>query len=132
MDGNPNDSDLLGVHAKSLKIAEKFLDKDRDSKLEKYKEQSQTENTSSAPSDIMSAIHQGRIDTLFVENRAEIWGTYNEDQMKTEIDDEQTSENTSLMNLAAKKTIEMGGKVYLIQDYLMPENESKMNALYRF
>lgn len=132
IDGNPNDSDLLGVHEKSLKIAEKFLDKDRDSKLEKYKEQSQTENTSSAPSDIMSAIHQGRIDTLFVENRAEIWGTYDEDQMKTEIDDEQTSENTSLMNLAAKKTIEMGGNVYLIQDYLMPEKESKMNALFRF
>jgi len=130
--GNPNDSDLLGIHEKSLKIAENFLNENRDKKLEKYKEQSKTENTSSAASDIMSAIHQGRIDTLFVENRGDIWGTYEEDTMKTEIDKEQTEDNISLMNLAAKKTIEMGGNVYLIEDYLMPEKESKMNALFRF
>ena len=132
IDGNPNDSDLLGIHEKSLKVADTFLNSKRDKKMERFKEESNTENTSSAATDIIPAIIQGKVDTLFVENRAEIWGKYHEDEMKVEISEEQTDDNTSLLNFAAKKTIEMGGNVYLVQDYLMPEKQSKMNALFRY
>lgn len=132
VDGNPNDSDLMGIHEKSLKVAETFLNAKRDQKMERFKEQSKTENTSSATTDIIPAIMQGKVDTLFIENRAEVWGTYDENQMKVELSEEQTKDNTSLLNFAAKKTIEMGGNVYLVQDYLMPEKESKMNALFRY
>lgn len=132
IDGNPNDSELLGIHEKSLKVADKIFDKDRDSKLEKFKELNKTENTSSSISDIIPAIYQGKIDTLFIENRAEQWGTYKEDNMQVELSDDQNDDNTSLLNLAAKKTIEMGGKVYLVEDYFMPEKDSKLNALYRY
>ncbi|PTX42966.1 hypothetical protein C8P64_1489 [Christiangramia gaetbulicola] len=130
--GNPNDTDLLGIHQKALEVVEPYLNENRDKKIEKYKEQSQTENTTSAVSDIISAVYQGKVDTLFIENRAEIWGDYHEDEMKVEFSDDNTNGSISLLNLAAKKTIEMGGKVYLVEHEFMPQKKSKMNALLRF
>ncbi len=130
--GNPNDTDLLGIHQKALEVIEPYLNETRDKKIEKYKEQSQTENTTSAVSDIISAVYQGKVDTLFIENRAEIWGDYHEDEMKVEFSDDNTNGSVSLLNLAAKKTIEMGGKVYLVEHEFMPQKKSKMNALLRF
>lgn len=130
--GNPNDTDMLGIQQKALEIAEPYLNENRNEKIKKYKELSKTENTSSAVSDIISSVYQGKVDTLFIENRAEIWGNFNEDQMKVEFSDQQENGNISLLNLAAKKTIEMGGKVYLVEHEFMPNTESKMNALLRF
>lgn len=130
--GNPNDTDMLGLHQKALKIAEPILNKEREEKLEKYRDFTNTESTSSAVTDIIPAIFQGQVDTLFVENRAEIWGEYDEEKMKVKIQKDQYGNNTSLMNLAAKKTIEMGGRVYLVESAFMPEKDSKMNALLRY
>ncbi len=130
--GNPNDADLLGIHEKALKVAEPYLNETRDEKLNKYKELSKTENTTSAVSDIIPAVYQGKVDTLFIENRAEVWGEYDEENMQVELADNHTNGNISLLNLAARKTVEMGGNVYLVEHEFMPEKESKMNALFRF
>jgi hypothetical protein len=54
-----------------------------------------------------------KLTRLFLENKEEIWGTYDEESMKVKVQDEQTSENTSLMNLAAVKVLENKGSVYL-------------------
>lgn len=130
--GNPNDTDMLGIHQKALEIAEPYLNENRDEKIKKYEELSKTENTTSAVSDIIPAVYQGKVDTLFIENRAEEWGKYHEDEMKVEFSDDHQNGNISLLNLAARKTIEMGGKVYLVEHEFMPEKKSKMNALLRF
>ena len=130
--GNPNDTDMLGLHQKALKIAEPILNKEREEKLEKYRDFTNTESTSSAVTDIIPAIFKGQVDTLFVENGAEIWGEYDEEQMKVKIQKDQYENNQSLMNLAVKKTIEMGGRVFLIEPAFMPEKDSKMNALLRY
>lgn len=130
--GNPNDTDIFGLQEKALKVAEPLLDKKRHEKLEKYREFTNTKDTSSAVTDIIPAIFQGKVDTLFVENRAEIWGKYDEGKMKVKIENVHNENNTSLLNLAAKKTIEMGGTVYLVEPAFMPESDSKMNALFRY
>ena len=52
--------------------------------------------------------------------------------MKVDFSDEPTDGDISLLNLAARKTIEMGGKVYLVEHEFMPQKKSKMNALLRF
>ena len=130
--GNPNDTDVMGIHQRALEVFEPYLNKNRDQKIEKYKELSSTENTTSAVSDIIPAVYQGKVDTLFIENRAEVWGKYHEDEMKVEFDDVYKKDSISLLNLAARKTVEMGGKVYLVEHEYMPQKKSKMNALLRF
>ncbi|MCH4823226.1 hypothetical protein ML462_08565 [Gramella lutea] len=130
--GNPNDTDILGIHKRSLEIFEPVMNENRDKKIKKYEELSSTENTTSALSDIIPAIYQGKVDTLFIENRAEVWGKYHEDEMKVEFSENHHDGKVSLLNLAAKKTIDMGGKVYLVEHEFMPQKKSKMNALLRF
>ena len=130
--GNPNDTDMLGIHTKSLEVFEPVLNETRDKKIEKYKDLSKTENTTSAVSDIIPAVYQGKVDTLFIENRAEVWGKYHEDEMKVEFGEDHQDGNISLLNLAARKTVELGGKVYLVEHEFMPQKKSKMNALLRF
>lgn len=130
--GNPNDTDILGIHKRSLEVFEPVMNENRDKKIKKYEELSSTENTTSALSDIIPAIYQGKVDTLFIENRAEVWGKYHEDEMKVEFSEDHNDGRISLLNLAAKKTIDMGGKVYLVEHEFMPQKKSKMNALLRF
>lgn len=130
--GNPAYIDMLELHERALKIIEPFFEKTKREKLKKFEDLNQTDKTSASVHDIIPAIIQGKVDTLFLEHKEDLWGTYNEEKMAVEIQDGQTSENTSLMNLAAKAVIEHGGTVFLIEPEAMPEKSSKMNALYRF
>ncbi len=130
--GNPSDTDMLGLHEKALQVLEPELEKTKWEKTKKFEELNNTDNTGSSITDILPAIQQGKVDTLFLENRSEIWGTYNNDNMNVTIDDAQKNGNYSLMNWAAKEVLRQGGNVFLIPEAQMPDKQSKMNALYRF
>lgn len=130
--GNPFDTDILGLHEKAWNLVEPYFEKPKTEKLEKYREHDQTGNTSSSVEEILLAAVEGKVDTLFLENREEIWGSFDEKEMKVTIHDEQKDGNISLMNLATKKVLENRGKVYLVEHAFMPTKDSKMNALYRY
>ncbi|MEX0995975.1 MAG: hypothetical protein WDZ45_02870 [Flavobacteriaceae bacterium] len=129
--GNPNDVDLNGLHQRAVKTVESYLNEEEKKNLKKYDDVPLNQK-SAAVHDIIPAAFEGKIDTLFLENREEVWGSFDEESMKVKIEDKQTEENTSLMNLAAVKVLENKGSVYLIDSAFMPEKESKMNALLRY
>lgn len=130
--GNPNDNrHILELHAKALDQLRSHLDKEREEKLEAFKEEV-PEKTLTGITDILPSIYEGKVDTLFLEHREDIFGTFNIENMKVKIEDSQTENNLSLMNLAAKKVIEQGGSVYLMEQAFMPGKNSKMNALLRY
>src|SRR5690606_8809453 len=99
--GNPNDNrHILELHAKALDQIRPLLEKEREEKLEAFKEEV-PEKTITGVTDILPSIYEGKVDTLFLENREDIFGTFNEENMKVKIENGQTADNTSLMNLAA-------------------------------
>ncbi|TDN89291.1 hypothetical protein DET49_10636 [Salegentibacter sp. 24] len=130
--GNPSETDMFGLHEKALQTLEPYLQKTMRNKMKKFEELNNTENTGTSVTDILPAIQQGKVETLFLENRSEIWGNYNKDNMNVTIDDAHKTGNYSLMNWAAKEVLRQGGEVFLIPKAQMPEKQSKMNALYRF
>lgn len=130
--GNPTDyRNMLDLHAKAIEELEPFFRKEKDEKLKQFNELP-PERTATNVGDILSAIVEGKVDTLFLENREDLFGTFDDQNMKVDVHQEQTGDNVSLMNLAAKKVIEQGGSVYLLESAFMPEKESKMNALLRY
>ncbi len=129
--GNPNDVDLMGLHQRAINTVEPYLNEEEKKNLKKYDDIPLSQK-SAAVQDILPAAFEGKIDTLFLENSEEIWGTFDEETMKVKIQDKQTEENTSLMNLAAVKVLENKGSVYLLESPFMPEKESTMNALLRY
>ncbi|UAB83031.1 hypothetical protein INR75_12480 [Zunongwangia sp. SCSIO 43204] len=130
--GNPADLSMLDLHAKALNLLEPEMRRKLDEKMNAFKENEGTDLASADIRDIFPAIQQGKVDTLFVENRQELWGTYSPDNMKIEKHNEQSLENSSLLNHAVVNVIKQGGEVFLIEHQFMPNKKEKLNALYRF
>lgn len=132
LSGNPSEGDLFDLHEKALKLIEPFLKKKRNEKVEAFNKYNKTEKTGTSIMEILPAIQQGKVDTLFLENQNDIWGHYNKNNMETRLHDEQRADNYSLMNWAAKEVLSQGGRVFLTPKAQMPNKNSKVNALYRF
>ncbi|HEY9184121.1 MAG TPA: hypothetical protein VIM94_02240 [Salegentibacter sp.] len=128
--GNPKDTDMLGLHQRAWETIEPLFEKQKRDKLKQF--QDQNGKTAVSVHDILPAIHQGKVDTLFLDRNSEIWGTYNEEEMKVDIQERQHNGNFSLMNWAARNVLNQGGNVFLLDEEQMPENSSKMNAIYRY
>ncbi|WP_372917545.1 hypothetical protein [Salegentibacter sp.] len=128
--GNPKDTDMLGLHQRAWETIEPLFEKQKRDKLKEF--QDQNGKTAVSIHDILPAIHQGKVDTLFLDRNAEIWGTYNEDKMKVDIQEGQRNGNFSLMNWATRNVLNQGGNVFLVDEEQMPEKSSKMNAIYRY
>lgn len=130
--GNPQDyRNMFDLHEKAVEQLEPFFDKVKDEKIKQYHEQPR-DKVISLVSDILPAVFEGKVDTLFLQNREDIFGTYDEKDLVVNVEEEHSNNNISLMNLAAKKVIEQGGSVFLMESAFMPEKESKMNALLRY
>lgn len=130
--GNPSDyENMLALHAAALDVLQPYFNKEKEDKMNQFKDL-KPGRTSTAVSEIIPAIFEGKVDTLFLENREDIWGNYNEKMASVDVHDEPNSTNMSLMNLAAIKVIEQGGKVYLMENEFMPAQSSKMNAVFRY
>ncbi|MDR9457198.1 MAG: hypothetical protein RI572_07285 [Salegentibacter sp.] len=128
--GNPKDTDMLGLHQRAWETIEPLFEKQKRDKLNQFHDQNG--KTAVSIHDILPGVHQGKVDTLFLDRNAEIWGTYNEDKMKVDIQEGQRNGNFSLMNWAARNVLNQGGNVFLLDEEQMPENSSKMNAIFRY
>ncbi len=131
--GNPeaDHESIFGLHADALETLEPHFKKEREEKMKEFNELNPS-RTGTKVSDIIPAIYQGKVDTLFLQNREDIWGDYNENMASVDVHEERRNGSLSLMNLAAVKVIEQNGKVYLIEGEFMPNKDSKMNAVYRY
>ena len=82
---------------------------------------------------ILPTAFSGKIDTLFCENRANIFGTFKEENdMVIATASEENNNTISLMNRAAIQTFLKGGSVYLLDKEEMPNPNSRINALFRY
>ncbi|MBK8504396.1 MAG: hypothetical protein IPL46_20625 [Saprospiraceae bacterium] len=91
-----------------------------------------TEKTGTDIEDILPNAFAGRIDSLILNANAELWGIYNPRKEGLRLDPEPSISNVSLMNLAAIKTMEQGGRVFISNGQYLPSKETKLCALYRY
>ncbi len=129
--GNPNDVGVAGLHEKAVDLLEDYFKADKRKKLEQY-EEAKPEMKNDVVHDIIPFAFEGKIDTLFLENRAELWGIFDENQQKVEIHEERNDESLSLMNFAAMHVLKNDGNIYLVDSAFMPSKETKMNAVLRY
>ena len=130
--GNPQDfENTPALHTAACDFLRPYFEKEKQEKMEQFQELNPS-RTSTRVSEIIPAIYEGKVDTLFLQNRTDIWGNYNEKMASVQVDDHESSANISLMNLAAVKVIEQGGQVYLVEDQFMPDKNSEMNAVFRY
>jgi hypothetical protein len=129
---NPDDLDALELHRRALKIVGPQFDSERNDKLAVFQQLHGTGRTSNNIAEVLMAAGGGRVDTLFLENRSDIWGLYDSADHQVQVHDKHTRENKSLMNDVAVETLLRGGEVYLLEKDEMPDRASKINALFRY
>jgi hypothetical protein len=129
---NPADLDARSLHQKAWQVIEPYFTRAFHEKKERFFIGTDKGKASSNIREIIPAAIQGKIETLFLEKNADVFGIYDPSTGGISIQEEQSIANVSLMNMAAKKVFEQGGSVYLLNKEDMPEPSSEINALFRY
>lgn len=129
---NSAEVDVLLLHEKAWGILQDYFDQHRREKIQQFLQWQGTGKTSSGIREILPEAFRGKVDALFLEKQADIFGTYHRETFEVELDEEHIATNISLLNLLAIKVFEQGGAVFLMEKEDMPDTSSPINALYRY
>lgn len=129
---NPANMDPSTLHLKARELLQPHLNQHLHKKKNRLLQELPKGKASLDINEILPSAIQGRVDTLFLEKSAELYGVFDQQLRKVKTSDNKELPNVSLMNLAAKKCFEQGGIVYLLDRLEMPDKSSDMNALFRY
>lgn len=130
--GDPEFKVKTSLHQDSWDLIEPHFKKLKSDMIRKFKELYHTQKTSYETGNILSAALNGTVDTLFIENEKDIFGTFNLKTNRVIIDKSKDISNASLTNLAALETFRQGGKVFFLPAEDMPVKNSNLNAIFRY
>lgn len=130
--GNPADMDSIELHERAWDLLRSHFSRKRQDKKAQFHELQKSGKTSSNLTEILPATLLGKVDTLFLEKNEDILGTFDPETRETKILNGENSSGISLLNLAAIKVFEQGGKVFLEEKETLPDSSSKINALFRY
>lgn len=129
---NPADLYDDELHRRAWQILEPYYKQDLEKRKERFHIAFDKGKASSGIRDVIPAAVQGKIDTLFLERKAEVYGVYDLTNDTLRIDEGHDISNVSLTNLAAKKVFEQGGTVYILERGEMPYGLEYICALFRY
>lgn len=132
LSGNPELWEKNKLHEESWKMVQPFFNKIKEEKLKNFNDLYHTQKTTYEVTDTISAAIHGKIETLFIEDNTDLYGTYNMENKHISIDKQKQVNNASLLNLTAIHTIKQGGKVFLLNSEEMPVKGEPLNALLRY
>ncbi len=130
--GNPEHEDPVLLHEKSIDLLRDNIESDRKEKATIFEQALAAKKASFKEQEIIPAAITGRIDTLFVQKGATMWGIYDKESNSIQERDKEAAHSNCLLNMAAMHTILNSGKVYLMEPGEMPESSSKLNAIFRY
>lgn len=112
------------LHELSWKIVQDQYQKDVDQALNVFHQlkAKDGETTTDIKTIVPAAFHQ-RIQSLFIDEDARIWGRFDDEENSVIIDDEEHIDNEDLISLAASQALLAGGHVFLIPEEKMPEGK---------
>ncbi len=119
---NPEVISNQELQQKAWEIVEPLFNADRQREISRYHDLAGTGQTATGTEDIVKAALQSRVRTLFVDDKAQIWGYYRTDTLETEIHTERMPGDSDLLDLAAVYTLTNGGWVYAEKPDSMPDN----------
>ena len=132
LSGNPQYTPRPELHKKAWDILAFHFDQGRRHKAELMNQWAYTDRSSMAVEDIVTAALHGRVDTLFLDKDAMIWGVYDPKDLSLRTQEEQNLSNVEMCNKVAIEVLLHGGEVYLSDKEALPQPVSVMNALYRY
>lgn len=129
--GSLEHADEAQLYRQAREMMEPYFRERLNKAKEAYGNQSATTLTSTVAEEIIPAAFYSRISQLFVQNGAEIWGTFDEKLNHLFIHNDQQNNDDSLLDKAVLKTFMNGGEVFMLEKDEMP-NGAEIAALMRY
>jgi hypothetical protein len=129
--GNFEHESINVLYGKAKEKMQPYFEQRRLQALERYGNNSATGLTSSIPADVIPACYYSRVDVLFVQKGARLWGSFNEQDNELSLHDTEQEGDECLLNAAAVKAIETGAEVFKLDKEQMPA-DSPVAALMRY
>lgn len=129
---NLSEASLTGLHESAMEILQPLLEAVRKEKWANFSQLHGTGRATAQLDEILSAGVAGRIDTLFIARGAELWGSFDDQNLEVHTVDKPSSEAESLVNQAVRLTLRHGGEVYERDPSDMPGKAMPVAALYRY
>jgi len=131
--GRLNGTSINEIHKKAWALAENHFLEEKNRRREDFGfKASRNLAISQDHEKLIKAALTGGVDTLLVNtNHQHFWGSFDEDEFKIKFDQGPTGENHCLVDEAAMKVIDAGGKVYMVATEDMP-NESLVAGTLRY
>lgn len=132
LSGNPEEKKPTELHEQAWEVVRSQFQQQRQNSLDQFSGFLAYNKASNDIKEIVGAAMNGRVDTLFLQNRTDAYGTFNPSNYEVKVEDAKHKDNTSLLNLAAIQTFLQEGKVYLLEPSEMPDQTTKVSAIFRY
>jgi hypothetical protein len=132
IEGNVETLSNHELEKRAQAVAKRKLEESYREAHQRVVEHGHTDRVISSIADIVRAASDGRIDTLFVPKDERRWGTFDAATREVSLDDEQTEANVDLLDLAAVRTFDQGGSVFVVDRSKMPQQDESAVAMLRY
>src|SRR5690554_1578027 len=131
--GRLNGTNINEIHKKAWALAENHFLEEKNRRREEFGfKASRNLAISQDHEKLIKAALTGGVDTLLVNTTHQhLWGSFDEDDFKVKFDEWPTGANHCVVDEAAMKVIDAGGKVYMVAPEDMP-NESLVAGTLRY
>jgi hypothetical protein len=129
--GNPETLRPDELQPQAWQIVSDYFENARQAALERYGNGLSSDLVSDDLRAIVPAAHYGRVDTLFVADRAEQWGQFNPADGSVTLHETAQPGDTDLLDAAVAQTLLNSGTVYELASADMP-NHSLIAAIFRY
>lgn len=131
VEGNPDQLSDADLHARAWPLIEPHFRAPLERAKEKFGTGVGNGLASSDLEEILSAAYGGRVESLFVREGEEVWGTYDPAEQKVHLVEATSPGAPDLLDLASKETLLRGGDVFLAAPEDMP-GSTEVAAVFRF
>lgn len=129
--GNHDHDDLSSLHKKAMEKMAPYFERRAKKALEDYGNHLSAGLSTSFPEDVIPAAYYSRVSQLFAAKDEHIWGTFDEQNNKLTIHEEQREGDECQLDKAVIKTLLNGGEVFFLEKEQVPA-AGKIAALMRY
>lgn len=129
--GNPDNLSAEELHEKAWPVVEPVFSRAQEAATERFHDLLGTGQASKDFDDVVTAAHDGRVETLFVALGTRRWGSYDPEKREVELSEDNGPGTEDLVDFAALQTLRKGGQVFAVSPDDVPEGEA-MAAVYRY
>lgn len=110
--GNPEPLSDAELAERARWVVESWATRQIDEARHRFLEHADRSRVVSAPTEVVAAADEGRIDTLLFAADGELWGRWQPELRRVEIHEERATDDLDLLDLTVSRTLAQGGHVF--------------------